>query len=304
MMRDDVLILGLGFLGRALAQRLHAEGRTVHAIEPGHASPLEGVAIHQASMDDSQLLDQLLPGCGTVFHLASGTTPGSSSGDPVGEAENNILPSLRFLEIAQRHRPLRLVFASSGGALYGDPGVIPTPESYPLKPHSSHGAGKMAQEAFLHAFAHNTGSCVAILRPSNLYGPGQPLKSGFGIIRTLLEHASQGTPMPVWGDGETVRDFLYIDDMVEACRLLFRHPAVTGTFNVGSGQGHTINQVREATEKICGRSIAVQRHPARGYDVHQVILDNTNIEAALGWKPATLLEEGILRTWQWLLAHQ
>lgn len=304
MMRDDVLILGLGFLGRALAQRVHAEGRTVHAIEPGYAPPIEGVVIHRAGMDDSQLLDQLLPRCGTAFHLASATTPGSSAGDPVGEAESNVIPVLRFLEIAQRHRPLRLVFASSGGTLYGDPGVTPTPESYPLQPHSYHGAGKMAQEAFLHAFAHNTGSCVAILRPSNLYGPGQPLKSGFGVIRTLLEHALQGTPMPIWGDGETVRDFLYIDDMVEACRLLFRHPAVAGTFNVGSGQGHTINQVLAATEKICGRSIAVQRHPARGYDVRQVILDNTSIEAALGWKPATLLDEGILRTWQWLLAHQ
>ena len=301
MMRDDVLILGMGFLGRALTQRLHAEGRTVHVIESGQVLPVEGVAIHHGNMDDSQLLEKLLPRCGTVFHLASATTPGSSADDPVSEAQSNVLPSLRFLEQAQQYSPLRLVFASSGGTLYGDPTVPPTPENHPLKPHSYHGAGKMAQEAFLHAFAHTTGSCVAILRPSNLYGPGQPLKNGFGVIRTLLEHALQGTTMPIWGDGETVRDFLYIDDMVEACLLLSRRPTVSGTFNVGSCQGHTINQILTAAEKVCGRKITVQRYPVRGYDVRQVILDNTSIKTALGWQPATPLEDGIRLTWQWLL---
>lgn len=301
MMGDDVLMLGLGFLGRALAQRLHAEGRTVHVIEPAKAPPVAGVSMHRGNMDDLPLLEQLLPKCGTVFHLASATTPGSSAGDPVAEAERNLLPSLRFIEQAQRHGPLRLVFISSGGTLYGDPTVSPTPENHPLKPYSYHGAGKIAQEAFLRAFAQATDSCVAILRPSNLYGPGQPLKSGFGVIRTLLEHALRGTAMPIWGDGETVRDFLYIDDMVEACLLLSRDPKVSGTFNVGSCHGHTINQILAVAEKVCGRKVAVQRYPARGYDVRQVILDNASIKTALGWQPATSLEAGIRQTWQWLL---
>lgn len=304
MRRDNVLLLGFGFLGRALAECLHAEGSTVHVIESADTVPIAGVIMHSGGLDDAQLIDELLPHCKTVFYLASSTTPGSSALDPVKECEANLSPCLRFLSGAQKYAPLRLVFVSSGGTLYGDPVTTPTPETHLLQPFSYHGAGKVAMEAFIKVFAHNTGSAAVMLRPSNLYGPGQPLKNGFGVIRTMLDHAMQGTSMPIWGDGENVRDFLYIDDMVSACLRLMKYPELTGTFNVGMGQGYTLNQLLAITGKVCNRKITVEYLPAHGHDVRKVVLDSSRFQKATGWQPATLLEEGIRNTWQWLLTNQ
>jgi UDP-glucose 4-epimerase len=194
-----------------------------------------------------------------------------------------------------------LIFFSSGGTVYGNPAGLPVIEDAPIAPLSHHGAGKAAQEAFCRAHAAK-GQPVTIVRPSNAYGPGQTFQSGFGLIRTMLECARSGSPLEVWGDGENVRDFIYIDDLVEATVRLIGAPTDAGTYNLGSGVGYSINQAKRIVDSVCGKELQAIYRPARGIDVRSVVLDNTRLTARLNWHIGVGLGDGIARTWHWL--HQ
>jgi len=283
MKRDGVLLLGGGgFIGSALAARLQQEKAPVYVV----------------GRHDAEQLKQLLPQYGTVVHLASSTTPGSSATDPALELDNLAL-TLRLLDLLQAQPETHLIFFSSGGTLYGNPERLPVTEDSPIAPLSHHGAGKAAQEVFCQSLRAQ-GHAVTILRPSNAYGPGQTLRHGFGLIRTMLERVRLGTPLEIWGDGENVRDFIYIDDVVEPTLRLIRLPQDSGTYNLGSGVGYTVNQVRGLVEAVCGRQLTTSCRPSRGIDVRGIVLDNSRLAARLGWNPGVRLTDGIARTWQWL----
>lgn len=296
-----LLLGGAGFLGQALARALLNNGYEVSRIDSRPMRPM-GAQDHVfiGDLSNPDFTQPLLRSCDTLVHLASATTPSTSATSPFMEAEANIGPTLRLLELAQQTDIRHLIFISSGGTIYGNPVRLPAIESDSPTPHSYHAAGKVALESFLHAFRHLSGKVVTILRPSNLYGPEQPLRSGFGIIRTMLENVRTGQPMTIWGDGENVRDYLYIDDMVEACCKLIERGCDSETFNVGAGIGTSINRLHQIIEQLVGGSIPVQHLSARPLDVRAITLDSSKLIRATGWAPAVNLEEGIDRTWKWL----
>ncbi len=281
MRRDGVLLLGgTGFIGSALAKRLEQDG----------------IAAHILGRNDVQRLEDVLPRCGTVIHLASATTPGSSADQPDLELDNMAL-TLRLLGLLKQQRQTHLIFFSSGGTIYGNPDCLPVPEDCPIAPLSNHGAGKASQEAFCQA-ARTQGLAVTILRPSNAYGPGQGLKSGFGLVRTMLNHALAGTTMEIWGDGENVRDFIYIDDVVEACTRFIKLPEDSGTYNLGTGIGFSINQVGRIVEATTCTQLRLIYRPVRGMDVRSVVLDSSRLNARLDWQAGIGLAQGLARTWE------
>lgn len=302
MTGQRVLLLGgTGFLGTALARRLNQEGWDVCVVGRRAFNPaIAGIASRQASLDDEATLQDLLPHYHTVIHLASTTTPGLSASSPVREAEENVLPALRLLQILIEFQSIRLIYVSSGGALYGNPTVLPVTEDQPLWPLSNHGVGKVAVEGFLRVYGEQHGERVTVLRPSNVYGPGQMLRAGFGVIRTMLEHVRRDTAIEFWGDGETVRDYLFIDDWVEACWRLLGPQAPTGVYNVGVGEGCSLNSLRAMVERVTRRALRVHWRPARQVDIREVVLDSARLRAATGWIPQVTLEEGIQRMWIWL----
>lgn len=301
--RNVLLLGGGGFIGQATARRLASDAMEVHVLARQHAlSAAPTIHIHThthtGDISDPAILDTVLPKCGTVVHLASSTSPGSSACKPSDELDN-LRPTLNLLERLHGQKDIHLVFVSSGGTVYGNPPQIPVNENAPFAPRSYHGAGKMALEGFLQAF-RAAGNAVTILRPSNAFGPGQDLRQGFGFVRTVLEHARNGSPLEIWGDGEAIRDFVYIEDVAEAIALTIGNPADSGTYNVGSGQGHTLNEVLALARRVTGVEINALHKPARGEDVRGIVLDVSRIRTALGWKPRICLEEGLRRTWAWL----
>lgn len=302
MNKKGILLLGGGgFLGKSLARRLSSQGFMVHVIAPHAINTMaSNVFIHQGSMDDNRILDKVLPNCQTIIHIASSTNPGNSARHPALEARHNITPSLNFLEILQLYDAFHLIFVSSGGTVYGNPQSIPVNENHPLVPLSYYGAGKIALEAFFKALANHPQKNVTIVRPSNLYGPGQMLRPGFGIILTMLERARSGQVMEIWGDGETIRDFLYIGDMVTAINLLINLPTDNGVYNVGAGIGYSLNQVKSIIEKVCNKKLKFKYRTKRLSDVECVILDNSRFVQLTDWQPETTFEDGILLTWQWV----
>lgn len=289
-----LLVGGTGFVGRALAASLAAEGLEVHVLSRKPASGLPaGVRGHVGDQGDKALLHPLLARCGQVIHLASATTPADTVWSPSAEAEACLLPALRFLECLQGFPESKVIFVSTGGAIYGNAEranetTIPAPGSY-------YGAGKVGLEAFFSVLGQRRSGGLTILRPSNIYGPGQALRAGFGIIPTLLERARDGGKVTIWGDGSSVRDYLFIDDMVSACRLALAGPG--GIYNIGAGVGTELNELVRQVQEVTGRALWVERQLSRASDVQRIVLDVTSAREILGWKPSVRLSEGLGFTW-------
>lgn len=302
MNRKGILLIGgNGFLGTALAPALAAEGREVHVLSRSAESGCrKGIQYYRGGQDETQIVLPLLKKVNTVVHLASTTTPGSPAASPVMEIEKNLLPAARLLEIMESSPPARLLFVSSGGSVYGNPEQLPASENHATSPISRHAAGKVSLESFFTCFAHDYNIPLAILRPSNFYGPGQSLRQGFGIVRTLLEKIKQGEPIEIRGDGSAVRDYLYIDDAVDACRRLIDTHSATGPYNAGSGRDVSIKTLVSLCCEITGHSVPVVHHPAPNSDVRAIVLDSSRLEARTGWRPSWSLEDGLRQTWDWL----
>lgn len=301
MSTNSVLVVGGGFLGRAIAMRLIRAGLRVTVLSPqaetGHWP--SGVAVVSGRQEDRHVMERLIAGQDAVIHAAWGTTPGSSAGHPAIEVERGLNPFLAFLETLQRFPEVRLFFLSSGGTVYGEPECLPIAELAPLQPRSCHGAGKAAAELFLTA-CRSTSASTIILRPSNIYGPGQALRSGFGVVRNMLDCAVEGRLFKLWGEGSPVRDYLYIDDFVDAVSRLIAAPEVSGVFNVGSGAGTSLAELIGIVEAETGRHLCIERHPPRTGEVARVVLDITALSRAVDWKPGVDLETGVRRTIEWM----
>ena len=299
---ESVLVLGsAGFIGSALCTHLARQGHHVHALGRSQADGNQaGITHMRGSIEDRHLLRDALGKCNRVVYAASMTTPGVSARDPSLEVLGNLLPLTRLLECAAEFPGRRIVYLSSGGAIYGDEAANAV-ESGPLRPRSYYGAGKAAAEAFLHACVA-TGDCSAvILRPSNLYGPGQRVTKGFAIVPTMFDRASDGKAFQIWGDGSTVRDYCYIDDLVEAVTAALFSPLQrqVNVYNVSSGQTASILELIDACQIASGRSINVEFKPARGVDVACVSPSHQLIADELGWTAHVDLASGLRRTWAW-----
>lgn len=303
--KNGVLIIGSGFIGSALAVRLRDSGVVVHILSREAVIPhYHYDYLYTGGLSNIDAINKILPEVNTIIHAASATTPGVSSRTPSIEAESNIEPTLRFLDTLQDHTDKHLVYLSSGGTVYGNTIGGPVTEDTEICPLSYYGAGKVAIETFLGAYSNTCKADVTVLRPSNIYGPGQPYYQGFGVIRTIFKHIKDGTTMEIWGNGEAVRDYLYIDDLVNACiEVLNRRPKLLNVFNIGSGAGFSINSLIEKTEQASGRNLEKVYRPTRSTDVSAIILNHDKLTKATGWIPETSIEDGLIKTWEWILEN-
>lgn len=298
-----VLVLGAkGFIGSAVARGLAHHGSQVEGL--GRGTPpasIPGVTFIRGSIEDGGLLRDAIARCTHIVYAASVTTPGTSARDPALEVSGNLLPLARVLECASEFDRRHIVYLSSGGTVYGDRAGGAS-EDAPLRPRSYYGAGKVAAEALLHACAASTGWSATVLRPTNLYGPGQPTARGFAIIPTLFERALDGGHFQIWGDGSAVRDYCYIDDLVEAivASLLHAPRDDFAVYNVASGCAVSVLELAAACERACRRPIAIEFQPPRGVDVQHVSPLADAMAGATGWRARVDLEEGLANTWNWL----
>lgn len=306
----SILLLGANsFVGRRFVSRLSGGTSEVHLVARSESvfKQQKGVYYHKTSLDDEYMLKAVLPSCDIVFHLASETTPGYSAFRPTLEATNNLLPTLRFLECLQLYKDVRLVFVSSGGAVYGNISDPFASEMQTLSPLSYYGAGKAALEKFIIAFSNQTGCSSIIVRPSNFFGPEQPFRSGFGVVSTIFNHLQKSKAIDIWGDGEIVRDYLYIDDFIDLCLMFMENHFEEGkcsVYNVGSGTGVTLNKLCSLIEGITGREIKRRYQQQRVVDVERIVLDNSKILRDCGWSAQTSLKDGLTKTWEWFCSQQ
>jgi UDP-glucose 4-epimerase len=295
-----VLLLGAaGFIGRHLAAYLADAGNSVIAAtrQPARFDhPLIQNVVER--WDEAAQFARWLPGCGAVIHAASSSTPGSSEARP--QLDGNLRTTLAMIEALQETPSCRALFFSSGGTLYGDRDT-PAVETDPLRPRSYHGAGKAAAEHFIHAWATQYEGTAILLRPSNVFGPGQPARRGFGIIPAAFECALYEQPLRIWGDGSSVRDYLYVDDLLSLCTAALNadHASGAHVYNAASGEAVRLATLLDHIDDITGRPIQRIYDPARRVDVRSIVADSEAARAMFGWTPHTSLVKGLQRTWQW-----
>jgi UDP-glucose 4-epimerase len=287
-----------GFLGRNLTARLVQSGERVVAFGRANhrPSPSAGVTWVNADFNTFAHWEAMLEDVSTVYHLAWSSLPHSANADPFHDASTNILPTLRLLE-ALRSRPgVRFVFPSSGGTVYGRLDIVPVPEEHPTKPLTVYGISKLTVENYLSFFGDAHGLDPVSLRISNMFGPGQAFGRGFGAIATLSAFALRGQPVLIYGDGETVRDYIFVTDVVEALLRAGRSSTTSRVLNIGTGQGHSLNDIVNIVARYVDRPLKINYEARRPFDVPVSVLKIDRARNELGWSPLVPFGDGVVQT--------
>ncbi|MEP9375077.1 NAD-dependent epimerase/dehydratase family protein [Aquabacter sp. CN5-332] len=299
---------GGGFLGVHLANALARQGAVVRAFGRAPADPLEldgRVHWNSGRFEDPEATTEAVRGQEIVFHLLSSSVPGSPGQIPAFDLETNVLGTLRFLDICNAAAVRRIVFASSGGTVYGPADTYPISETAPTHPISAYGVGKLAIEKYLGLYHHLYGLEYIALRIANAYGPLQSILKRQGVVAAMLDHALAGKPLKIWGTGEVVRDFVHIDDVVSAFLWAATYGGPHRVMNVGSGTGLSINQVANDIEAITGTAkLSRNYHAGRTADVPINILDISLITRETPWRPRRTWLDGLHTTAQWMAAKR
>lgn len=301
---------GAGFIGSTLVDRLLAEGHTVDVVDNLSTGSLANLAeartlgagrfhFHQMdvrSEDMVRLMERRKPE--VVYHLAAQADVRVSVKDPVFDADVNVLGSLRTLEGARAAGSRKVVFASSGGTIYGDVSELPIKESAPQHPLSPYGVAKKAVGDYLFAYRELHGLEYTALALANVYGPRQDPNGEAGVVAIFAGKLLAGEPCVIYGDGTQTRDFVYVDDVVDA----FSRAGERGSgllCNIGTGKETSVNELYAAMAKNAGVKAPPVYAPARPGELQRSVLDPTRASIHLGWKPWTTLEEGTAAVLKW-----
>jgi len=305
---DSILVLGAGgFVGKHLTHALVERGEKVIAASRHTATfQADGVESIVGQFNEPEHFMPLLARSRAVVHVASRSTPGSSAGNAIAELRDNLRPTLALLQAMQQTPQINLLYLSSGGSLYLAETEEPAEETSSVRPRSYHGAGKIAAEYFISAWCDQSGGAATILRPSNIYGPGQPERTGFGIVPTGFSKISRDETLTVWGDGSAVRDYLYIADFAALCTAVLTVPMHPGmlVLNAASGRGVSLNELFTAMEEVAGHPLRRVYDYARAVDAPRVVMDASLAYRRYGWTSTISLHEGLKKTWDWFSTTQ
>ncbi|MBS4727720.1 GDP-mannose 4,6-dehydratase [Mycobacterium sp. SM1] len=295
-----------GFIGSTLVDRLLADGHWVAGLDnfaTGRPGNLTHLADHPrfafveadiVTADLRAILDQHRPE--VVFHLAAQIDVRRSVADPQFDASVNVVGTIRLAEAARQTNVRKIVHTSSGGSIYGRAPRYPTGEEAPTDPVSPYAAGKIAGEIYLNTFRHLYGLQCSHIAPANVYGPRQDPHGEAGVVAIFAQALLAGRPTRIFGDGCNTRDYVYVDDVVEA---FLRASGAVGDgqrFNIGTGVATSDRKLHSAVAAAVGAPDEPEFHPPRLGDLRHSCLDITLAERVLGWRPQVQLAEGIRRT--------
>ena len=301
--RNTLILGGNGFIGSHLVDRLIANGNAVRVFDKypeRYRLPLPAVNYHFGDFGNRGLLSDALRDIDIVYHLISTSLPKTSNDDPSFDVQSNVIETLFLLEQCLTHKICKIVFVSSGGTIYGRPAHLPITENFPTDPECSYGISKLTIEKYLALFNRLHGLEYAIVRPSNAYGSRQNPAGIQGAISVFLGRVAVNEPIEIWGDGEVVRDYIYIDDLVDGIHKAATRSAEERIFNLGSGTGYSLNQIVETIRAVTGKDVKVAYKAKRAFDVPRIILDINRARNLLRWAPAIPLEIGIKKTWEFI----
>lgn len=291
------LIGGSGFIGTNVAIALKRNGYDVLVLDrlETRNAMLEklDIAYQQCDYVNGKGFENVFQKGDYIIHLVSTSLPNFSNENVYKDATENVLPSINLMNLCIQNGVEKIIYASSGGQVYGIPKKIPISENHVLEPQSAYGIHKMAVEKYLQLYSKLHGIKTNILRISNPYGAGQQPFRGQGVISTFLASALLEKDVEIWGDGTAIRDYIYIDDLAEAFVKTVQYDGEEQVFNVGSGIGTSVNDIFEQIEIVTQKHIHKNYIDAKSADVNANVLDCSKAESVLKWKAKTTLYDGL-----------
>lgn len=294
---------GAGFIGSWVADAYIAKGHEVLVLDdlssgirenvPDKAVFVEGDIRERGTVDG--VLTDFKPE--VVNHHAAQIDVRKSVEDPVYDAGVNIIGTLNLLESSVKNGVGRFIFASTGGAIYGEPEVIPADEETPPMPISPYGTSKYAVEKYLQYYKYIYSLDYVALRYANVYGPRQNPHGEAGVVAIFCSRILGGRPCLIFGDGDQTRDYVYVGDVARSNVLALGAPS--GSYNIGTGVETSVNGLVEEIGQAAGIRFGVEYAAARPGEVQKISLDVRFAGEVLGWKPETPLKEGVVNTWEW-----
>lgn len=309
---ERCLVLGgRGFIGSHLVDTLLQQGYFVRCFDRPHVVPLgdthlsnPNFELYEGDFASEADIAAALVDCDVCYHLVSTTLPKSSNTDPVFDIQSNLLGTVHLLTHAVKSGLQKIIFASSGGTVYGELTQVPIPETHPTDPVCSYGITKLAIEKYLGLFHRLHGLDYTVLRLANPFGEGQRTHANQGAVAVFLGKVLRGEPIEIWGDGSIVRDYVYVADVVNALMLCIKESSEERVFNIGSGCGRSLNDVLDAIEKVTGRSSERRYVLGRTFDVPVSVLDIDRARKSLDWSPQVDFESGLYKFAAWQIEQE
>lgn len=299
---------GAGFIGSNLVGVLVERGYEVTVLDNMmsgfrcNLDPFPGARLIEGDVRDERAVSRAMEGAEVVFHLAASVGNRRSIDHPVTDAEINVIGTLRVLEAARRLGVRKMVTSSSAG-IFGELKTLPIREDHPVEPGSPYGCTKLCMEKECLAYARLYGIEAVCLRYFNVYGPNQRYDAYGNVIPLFAFQMLRGEPLIIFEDGEQTRDFINVQDVVQANIKAAQTAGVTGAYNLGSGSGITINALVELLKEVSGIVPVVRYGPPRPGDVRHSLADISAAREAFHFEPEVSLEEGLRKYMDWAKAE-
>lgn len=297
---------GSGFIGSHFAEALVNKGYEVKVFD----NFKNGMANLDAIIDKIEIIkgdffnetdvSSALKNIDYVFHYISTTTPATATKDPIYDIETNIIGSVKMFQCAVKNNVKKIIFPSSGGTIYGEKASVPCKETDPVNPVNPYAISKLTIEKYLHYFNYAYGIDYTIFRYSNPYGERQNPLGKQGVIPIFLNKIKHDEKPVIYGDGSMIRDYIYIKDAVDATIAVLEKNTKEKVFNVGSGNGTSLNELIDIMSKVVGQKVIPDYIENCAAYIPKIVLDISRIQKETGWKPTTDIQEGVRRTWQWI----
>jgi len=296
---------GAGFVGSHLIEQLLAEENEIVCLDDfstgkrtNIAKFADRISIVEGDIRNPQLVRNAVKDVESVFHLAAQISVNRSTKEPLFDASVNIEGAINLLEAVRQSSVKRIVYVSTGGAIYGEPNVLPASEETIENPISPYGISKLVAEKYLKWFYDVYGISYSIIRPANIYGPRQDPLGEAGVISIFLGRIKDNNPVEIFGDGKDSRDYVYVRDISNIC-IKAMNSNKKDIYNAGTGKQTNLLELVEIIERVTKSQVKKQFSPPRPGDVKHISLDASKAREELNWTPSTDLEKGISNTWKW-----
>ena len=300
------LVIGAGgFLGSHLIDDLLEQGHEVKAFDRSFGGSnrnlehligkIELLSGDFLNLDD---LSRATTGVDYVFNMISFSTPASSLKNPRRDLETNIIGMINLLNLCVENKIKKVFFPSSGGTIYGNSDKSNSREDDPTNPICPYGISKLVIEKYLEYYHRLHNLDYFIFRISNPYGERQSLNRDQGVIPIFMNLIKEKKPITIFGNGENVRDYIYVKEVTKLIAKAVHMDNKNKIYNIGSGQGHSLNELIDVIREICGYDFEINYQPERGSDVRRAVLDISRARNELNFEPKINLQEGLTETWR------
>jgi UDP-glucose 4-epimerase len=301
-MKKIAVIGSEGFIGKHLVRRLSLDSQNVikafDKYQTFSSGEMENVQILTGDFMNRTELESAVAGSEYVFHLVSTTNPATSNKDPLLDIDTNIRGSVELFRICADQGVKKVLFFSSGGTVYGAKDIPEIDELTIPEPRSPYGIGKLTIEHYLRYFKTVRNLDYIVYRIANPYGPGQPVNRKQGVIPIFMNNIINGKPITIYGDGEMVRDYIYIEDLMDMIAGSFSREARYNVYNLGEGKGTSINELIQALEECVDSEIQKEYVEVPETFIRHSTLNIQRFISEFGFKPEISLRKGIAKTWE------